>query len=243
MSSDVSKNAKGAVAVRLTKVEFRWPGKSGFGIQVEEFSVDRGEKVLLLGSSGSGKTTLLNLICGVFPPDRGTIEINGTNIVSLGAGARDRFRAENIGVIFQMFNLLPYASAIDNVVLPLAFAPRRRSRLAKPERQTATDLLLALGLQDQDIARVSASQLSVGQQQRVAVARALIGGPSLIIADEPTSALDAGSQRSFLKLLFEQVAAAHTSLLFVSHDERLAKEFDRVVQLKDIANTGRLAAA
>ena len=124
--------AENVPAVRLADVAYQWPGKSGFAIRVEELKIDKGEKVLLLGSSGSGKTTLLSLICGIFPPDRGVIEIDGNNLTTLSAGARDRFRAENIGVIFQMFNLLPYASAVDNVVLPLAFAPSRRAARGSP---------------------------------------------------------------------------------------------------------------
>ena len=156
--------------------------------------------------------------------------------------ARDRFRAESIGIVFQQFNLLPYASPIDNILLPLRFAPARRAR-AGDARAAALDLTDALGLSRDIILSSTADRLSVGQQQRVAVARALIGAPSLIVADEPTSALDAGAQASFLDLLFAQCAAAGSTLLMVSHDERLAPRFDRSVRMEDIAVLTREAAA
>ncbi|WP_165351954.1 ABC transporter ATP-binding protein [Salipiger sp. IMCC34102] len=222
----------------LEDVRFRWPGRASFGLSVPGFRVEQGESVLLLGESGSGKSTLLSLICGIVTADGGRITVGGTDLSALRAGARDRFRAERIGVIFQQFNLLPYASVSDNILLPLQFAPERRSRAAAGEVAT---LCSALGLPD-GIAGTSAGRLSVGQQQRVAVARALIGQPSLIVADEPTSALDAATQTTFLGLLFDRIAAAGSSLLMVSHDERLGARFDRVVHLSNIARTERMAA-
>lgn len=156
----------------------------------------------------------------------------------MGPAARDRFRAENIGVIFQQFNLLPYASVRDNIQLPLRFAPARRARAPK---DAARDLTKALGLPPEVLSK-PAGQLSVGQQQRVAVARALIGQPGLIVADEPTSALDASTQDRFLELLFEQLHASGAALLMVSHDERLATRFDRTVALADVVTTAREAA-
>lgn len=199
-----------------------------------------GESVLLLGESGSGKSTLLSLICGTLLPDHGEIHVAGTDITGLSGAARDRFRAEMIGVIFQQFNLLPFGTVADNILLPLRFAPERRRRAENGSR-AAAKLCAALGLPGDTIG-ARASDLSVGQQQRVAVARALIGRPPLIIADEPTSALDAGSQAAFLDLLFEQVSADATSLLMVSHDPRLGDRFDRVLRIEDIARIERSAA-
>lgn len=222
-------------ALRLTDVRFRWPGRASFGLWVPGFHLDKGESVLLLGESGSGKSTLLSLICGIVTADTGRVEVGGTDLSSLRAGARDRFRAERIGVIFQQFNLLPYASVSDNIRLPLRFAPERRKGAAPEEVAT---LCSALGLPE-GIASISAGRLSVGQQQRVAVARALIGQPPLIVADEPTSALDAATQDTFLGLLFDRIAATGSSLLMVSHDERLGDRFDRVVRLSDIAHSER----
>ena len=202
--------------------------------------MDRGESVLLLGESGSGKSTLLSLICGIVTPESGRVAVGGTDLSAMRAGARDRFRAEAIGVIFQQFNLLPYASVSDNIRLPLRFAPERRKRAGDAGAEAAR-LCGALGLPD-GVLGSAAGRLSVGQQQRVAVARALIGRPPLIVADEPTSALDAATQDSFLGLLFDQIHETDASLLMVSHDARLGDRFDRVVHLADILQTERTAA-
>jgi putative ABC transport system ATP-binding protein len=161
----------------------------------------------------------------------------------MSAMERDRFRAEHYGIIFQMFNLLPYASALDNVMLGLSFAPERQKRVLKnrPAREEAARLLAALGVSGALATAGIAAKLSVGQQQRVAAARALIGAPELVIADEPTSALDRRTQETFLDLLFEQVAGA--TLIMVSHDDRLATRFDRALDLNDIATISLGAGA
>lgn len=168
--------------------------------------------------------------------------MDGTDIARLSRRRRDRFRAENIGIVFQQFNLLPYATALDNALLPLRFAPERRARV-DDEREEALRLADALGLNEAQMTRGGAGALSVGQQQRIAVVRALIGAPGLIVADEPTSALDASAQAAFVETLFTHVEAAGASLLMVSHDERLAKRFDRTLRLEDIASINRAAAA
>ena len=230
----------GAPTLSLRDVRFRWPGRAGFGLAIPALDLQPGEAVLLLGESGSGKSTLLSLICGIVTADAGQVIACGTDLARLGPGARDRFRAEHVGVIFQQFNLLPYASVADNIRLPLLFAPARRARAGAAEAE-ATRLCTALGLAA-DLMGRPAGRLSVGQQQRVAVARALIGQPPLIVADEPTSALDAGSQDAFLGLLFAQVRAAGTTLLMVSHDDRIGARFDRVLELGQIARAERAAA-
>ncbi|MEM9967508.1 MAG: ABC transporter ATP-binding protein [Pseudomonadota bacterium] len=224
----------------LADVQFRWPGSSGFRLNIPQFSLARGESTLLLGESGVGKSTLLSLICGALTPESGSIHVAGQDIVALSNAARDRFRAEHIGVVFQQFNLLPFGSVGDNIALPLRFAPQRRLRVGDVKRQAAR-LCTALGLAP-SVLHARAHTLSVGQQQRVAVARALIGQPPLILADEPTSALDADNQTSFLDLLFHQLATNEASLLMVSHDARLAAHFDRVVQMTDIATVSEVAA-
>lgn len=226
--------------LKITDVAYRWPGRGGFSLTVPDLSVTTGETVLLLGESGSGKSTLLSLICGTILPDQGRVDIAETDIAALSGGARDRLRAEQIGVIFQQFNLLPFGTVMDNILLPLRFAPVRRER-AKDANAEAARLCTALGLPD-DVTLAKAAALSVGQQQRVAVARALIGHPPLIIADEPTSALDANSQTAFLDLLFAQTSAHNTSLLMVSHDPRLGERFDRVIRMEDIAVIERATA-
>lgn len=216
----------------LKDVRYRWPGRASFGLEIPDFALRRSETVLLLGQSGSGKSTLLSLICGTILADAGAVCVAGTDIASLSAGQRDRFRAEHIGLIFQQFNLLPYASVRDNILLPLRFAPARRARVTDAAA-VAQGLCLGLGLPPDAIA-AQAGKLSVGQQQRVAAARALIGAPPLIVADEPTSALDAATQATFLELLFAQARSAGSTLLMVSHDARLAPHFDRVVEMSDI---------
>ena len=207
-------------------------------MDIDAFALEKGERALLLGASGSGKSTLLSLICGIAAPQSGTVEVDGETISALPRRRRDRFRAERIGIVFQQFNLLPYASPLDNILLPLRFAPSRRARVGDG-RKEALRLAAALGLTADIVEGGKAGALSVGQQQRVAVARALIGAPPLVVADEPTSALDADAQAAFLELLFAQTDAANATLLMVSHDDRLAARFDRVVAVSDIARTAR----
>lgn len=235
------KNAEAASdAVRLRGVEYEWNARDAFGLSIDKFDVPRGERLLLLGPSGSGKSTLLGLLTGIALAQAGSLEILGLRLDKLSGSGRDRFRAEHFGIIFQMFNLLPYGTVIDNVLLPLSFAPERRARTtaAGGAASEARRLLSALGL-PAEIGQQTAATLSVGQQQRVATARALIGSPEIIVADEPTSALDEDRQQDFLDLLLNQVDATKATLIMVSHDRRLARHFTRVVQLTDILATSK----
>ncbi|MDO9225756.1 MAG: ABC transporter ATP-binding protein [Pseudomonadota bacterium] len=216
----------------LENLIFRWPGQAEACLDIAEFDVAANEQVFIHGESGSGKSTLLNLIAGVLTPQSGKIEALGQPLSALSATARDRFRVDHIGLIFQQFNLIPYLSVLDNVLLPCRFS-RRRSDRAGDAKQTAATLLQHLDL-DAALWQRKATQLSVGQQQRVAAARALIGRPEIVIADEPTSALDAARQSAFLELLKRECAAASAALLFVSHDQRLAEHFDRRVAMEEI---------
>lgn len=231
--------------VRMTGVRFSWSGARAFSLAVDEFTLAAAERVLLVGPSGTGKSTFLSLLCGIVTPSEGRLEVLGTDIAGLSSSRRDHFRAEHFGIIFQMFNLLPYGSVIDNVVLPLSFAKARRQRAEQSgsAEDEARRLLASLGLEPDELEGLSAASLSVGQQQRVAAARALIGAPELIVADEPTSALDRDRQEAFLDLLFADVEAARSGLMMVSHDESLGTRFDRVLRLDDIAVTDRRAAA
>lgn len=226
----------GAV-ITLRDVQFSWSKNHAFKLAVPSFSISKGETVLLLGESGSGKSTLLSLICGTIHPTKGRVIVDGTTLADLSRGAADRFRAESIGIIFQQFNLLPFGSVLDNITLPLHFAPRRRKNCGNAAEE-AIALCHTLSL-PQGVESIRAADLSVGQQQRVAVARALIGGPPILIADEPTSALDETSQSSFLDLLFAQVKEKQTTLLMVSHDPRLAERFDRVATMDQIVQVER----
>jgi len=227
--------------VQMTDVLFTWPGRNPFTLAIDRFSMKKGERLLLIGPSGSGKSTFLSLLAGIVTPQQGVIGVLGTDIARLRGAARDRFRAEHFGIIFQMFNLLPYGSVIDNVVLPLSFSRTRQKRAEREggARAAAARLLESLGIERALFEGASAANLSVGQQQRVAAARALIGAPEIIIADEPASALDRNRQQAFLDLLFADAAEAGAALIMVSHDESLSGRFSRVANLMDIARTAR----
>jgi putative ABC transport system ATP-binding protein len=215
-------------------LQFGW-GREALLLEVASLHMQRGERVLLHGPSGCGKSTLLNLIAGVLKPTAGEISILGTDLATLSGAARDRFRADHIGVIFQQFNLLPYLNVLDNTLLSIRFSPVRRKRIeeAGSERE-ARQLLAALGLDADALATRGAQQLSVGQQQRVAAARALIGAPELLIADEPTSALDADARAAFIDLLLKECTRTRTAVLFVTHDLSLAPGFDRVLRFGEL---------
>ncbi|NMG34401.1 ATP-binding cassette domain-containing protein [Azoarcus sp. TTM-91] len=220
-------------AVMVQGLRFRWPGAAADCLAVEDFRLAAGERVFLRGPSGSGKSTLLSLIGGVLLPDAGTVAVHGQDLAALPAGRRDRYRADHVGFVFQLFNLLPYLSVLDNILLPCRFSPLRARRLAEAATTPVDEALRLAARLDLDAALLgrNAAALSVGQQQRVAAARALIGRPALVVADEPTSALDADRQQAFLDLLLGECAAAGAALLFVSHDGRLAGHFDRVADL------------
>ena len=221
-----------AETIRLDSVRFYWSKNKDFKIFIPELKISEGEKVLLLGESGSGKTTLLSLVSGFLSPISGDIYLNEKNINSLSARSRDQYRSDNIGIIFQQFNLLPYANVIDNIILPLYFSKVRASKIIN-QKETAINLCKSLRLPD-TVTRMQANNLSVGQQQRVAVARALIGNPSLVIADEPTSSLDSDAQNIFLDLMFAQIEKNNSTLLMVSHDTSLSSYFDRVIDINEI---------
>lgn len=225
-------------SIVLQEVTFAWPGSRPL-VSIDRLHIHHGERVLLRGPSGSGKSTLLGLIGGVLDPQRGIVRVLGTQLDVLTAGERDRFRGEHVGFIFQMFNLVPYLDVIQNVLLPLRFAPQRRRHVGVSARDEALRLLTALGLSDRDLLDRSVTRLSVGQQQRVAAARALIGRPEVIIADEPTSALDAEARSDFLRLLLAECGAAGTTVLFVSHDPALDNFFDRVLTMSALARAER----
>lgn len=222
--------------LELNDLRFGWP-KQPVLLDIAHFALQPGERLFLKGPSGSGKTTLLGLLGGVHLPQQGEVTLLGQSLSELSARQRDRFRAEHSGYIFQMFNLLPYLSVLDNVLLPCRFSQQRRQRAEQRHgslNAAAIHLLQGLGLNDPALLSRPATALSIGQQQRVAAARALIGNPELVIADEPTSALDADSREAFIKLLFAECAEAGSSLLFVSHDTALAPLFDRSLALPEL---------
>lgn len=229
-------------ALMFEALRLRYDGAAQDTLDIPEFRLRSGERVLVRGDSGCGKSTLLSLAAGVRLPTAGRVRLLGRDWAELSGGARDARRVDHVGVVFQQFNLLPYLTVLDNVLLPCRFSARRRQRACRDtaggERQAALDLLDRLGL-GAAMAGRRADALSVGQQQRVAAARALIGSPELIIADEPTSALDESARDAFMALLAAQCETSGCALLFVSHDGRLAVHFSRVVDLPSINRAGR----
>lgn len=218
--------------VTLDEVRFRWPGQTSDTVAIDELRLHAGEHLFVRGASGSGKTTLLSLLTGINAPTSGTIRLLGTDLFTLPPSRRDRFRADHLGVVFQQFNLLPYLTALENVTLSCTFSRRKSARAGRtggPE-VTARSLLKALDLADR-LHTSPVAELSVGQQQRAAVARALIGNPEILLADEPTSALDADNRERFLQLLFQEVESHGCTLIFVSHDAELAGRFSRFIEL------------
>jgi len=222
--------------LRIEDLRYAWPGESRPVLDIPEFTIAQGERVFMQGPSGSGKSTLLGAIAGLVRPDSGRILFDQTDLGSMSAASRDRFRAEHLGVIFQQFNLLPWLDVRANVILPCRFS-RSRTKRAGNVARAADELLDAMDLAP-EMRGKRADELSVGQQQRVAAARALIGKPQLVLADEPTSALDSDRRQAFIELLFAQIEAAGSALLFVSHDPDLARDFDREVSLPEINRAG-----
>jgi putative ABC transport system ATP-binding protein len=229
-----SPSSEGVVEVDRLVFSYPNPGRKPPSpvLHIDTLKLLHGERLFIYGPSGCGKTTLLGLFAGVLEPDSGAIRILGEDLGQMSRASRDAFRAAHIGYIFQMFNLLPYLSVLDNILLPTSINHKRKSKIKQAPKEAAVALAESLGLRDQLHAK--SSELSVGQQQRVAAARALIGSPELVIADEPTSALDTDNRREFLDLLFEQCRAVSASLIFVSHDRGLQNMFDRSLDLSEI---------
>jgi putative ABC transport system ATP-binding protein len=207
-------------------------------LSIPVLRIEHREKVFIYGPSGSGKTTLLGLLSGVLRADNGAVRVLGTDLTRLSNRQRDALRAAHIGYIFQLFNLIPYLSVEENIVLPCRVSRERRTRLGDTSAETAARTL-ARTLEIEDLLDEKVTKLSVGQQQRVAAARALIGAPELVVADEPTSSLDADLRARFLELLFDRCAAAGATLIFVSHDRQLEHMFDRSLSLPELNRVPR----
>jgi putative ABC transport system ATP-binding protein len=238
----IAQSANAASLLAVENLLFRWNRTQPVCIEIDRFEVAAGERVFLYGPSGSGKSTLLGLLSGVLVPERGSVHALGENLSAMTAADRDRFRVDHIGFVFQQFNLVPYLTVLDNVLLPCRFSKRRRERAGRDPRAAALQLLHAVDLTS-DLVDRPVTRLSVGQQQRVAAARALIGRPEIIIADEPTSSLDADRQHRFLELLLHECKASNASLLFVSHDRRLAVHFTRELALHSLNRAADTAEA
>lgn len=194
-------------------------------LHIPSFRLATGEQVALVGQSGGGKTTLLNIIAGITTPDSGTVRVDGVDVTRLPEPARDRFRAERIGIVFQTFHLLPAFTALENVLLGMSFSGQANRRFAR-------ELLERVGLGERLHHRPS--QLSVGEQQRVSVARALANRPRLMLADEPTASVDLAHQETILQLLRETCREHDVSLLLVTHAPEVSNQFDRIENLAEL---------
>lgn len=199
-------------------------------LAIDELEIKASEKVFLYGPSGYGKSTLLNILAGVLEVKSGHVEVLGKDLHLLPQGARDHLRGENVGYIFQIFNLIPYLNIKENIVLPCLINKKRGA--GTDFNAQADELIETLGLTEHAFKNVT--DLSIGQQQRVAAARALIGNPQLIIADEPTSSLDEKNTAEFMNLLLNEWEKRRFTLIFVSHDTRLKNYFPRTISLPDI---------
>lgn len=231
--------------ITITDLHYRWPGAPGDCLAIDSLSIAAGRSVFLHGPSGGGKSTLLGLLAGVLLPTQGEVSLLGQPWRALSAAKRDAWRADHVGYIFQQFNLLPYLNVEDNVLLPCRFSRLREQRATAQDGSahgSAQRLLAQVGLPEA-LWRQPASRLSVGQQQRVAAARALIGSPEVVIADEPTSALDTALRDGFMSLLLSQCRRTGSTLVFVSHDERLAAQFDERLSLAEVNRAGTAVEA
>lgn len=214
-----------SVAIAIRNLTFAYPGREPV-LRNCGLIIPRGERVFLEGPSGSGKTTLFGLVAGVLPAPPGTVEVLGADLGSLSSRRRDLFRGRHLGYIFQQFNLVPFLNVLDNILLGARLSPERHARGGAAQARALAGRLGIAPLLKENVQR-----LSVGQQQRVAAARALLGDPELILADEPTSSLDVAHREAFLDLLIDNCAQQNATLLFSSHDPSLAVRFDRRVAL------------
>ncbi|MCG8316009.1 MAG: ABC transporter ATP-binding protein [Pseudomonadales bacterium] len=227
-------------AVEIKDLNFRWHPQAEAVLALSSLKINRAERVFIEGPSGSGKSTLLSLLAGVTVPQKGTVTVLNQQLDKLSNVQRDRFRSHHIGYIFQMFNLIPYLSMVDNVLLPCRFSKARHDKALQRSatiEDEAIRLLSHLDMAHSDLLKKSVTSLSVGQQQRVAAARALMGAPEILIADEPTSSLDTHRRESFVQLLFQECDAVGSTLVFVSHDTSLKGLFGRTINLTDINAT------
>ncbi|RZT39408.1 ABC transporter ATP-binding protein [Cupriavidus agavae] len=233
MQATEVQQADAAPLMALDGIRFAWRRGATPVLALDRFHIDAGERIFVSGASGSGKSTLLALLAGIHQPQAGTVRWRGASLAGYSGARRDRFRADHIGIVFQQLNLVPYLNVLDNVLLACTFSAARTRRAREQGASVAEAAGMLLGRLDlpAPLWKQPAGRLSIGQQQRVAAARALLGRPELVLADEPTSALDAARQAGFMDLLQRECHAAGASLVFVSHDARLAEGFDRRVSI------------
>ncbi len=228
--------------LELNNVVFKYPSNDDFTLRFNRFKLEKGRHVFIQGHSGCGKTTFLNIVTGLLKPNQGQVRVLGEDITTFGRFECDRFRSDHFGIIFQMFNLIPYLSVVENIVLPCAFSQLRRENALMRESTLEDEAARLCQELDMDAYMTTpVKHLSIGQQQRVAIARAIIGQPDMIVADEPTSALDSDRRDQFMDILLEESNKYQITVLFVSHDRALQSRFDRVVDLGNMDRDYALA--
>ena len=224
--------------VHIEGLRFRYR-TSDFALHVPELALARGTSAAFTGPSGSGKTTLLNLIAGIRTPDRGRITVDGVNVEALSEPARREFRIGRLGLVFQEFELIEYLSVLDNILLPYRIGPPLR--LERSVRKRAVELAGTVGIDDKLHRYVG--RLSQGEKQRVALCRALLTRPGLLLADEPTGSLDPANKMRVLDLLFECAREAGATLVMVTHDHDLLDRFERIVDFRQFHDSAASADA
>lgn len=229
-----------ALALRIADLSFRYPGgddgRRRFELHVNALTLARGEAMLLTAASGHGKSTLLHLVAGLLDPSAGTVHVAGMNIHALRGATRDRFRGKHVGMIFQTFNLMQGFTAAENVMAALMLA----GMSSREQRESAAALLVRLGI-ERPGARVE--EMSVGQQQRVAVARAIACRPEIVLADEPTASLDPENAGAAMDLIQRACTETGAALLCVSHDPAMAERFTRRERLDALAGLREMPTA
>ena len=220
--------------IEVQQLKFRYP-RSEFELVVDQLSVEAGEKVAVVGPSGSGKTTLLNLIAGIAVPKKGALSVNGQTLSKMSDRDRRNFRIANIGMVFQQFELIEYLKTVDNIILPYLINNSLNNRTAL--RQRATDLAQQVGLGEK--LKRHPDRLSQGEQQRVAICRALVTEPRLILADEPTGNLDPKNKITILNILFDECNKNNQTLVVVTHDMNILDGFDRVIDFEQFISVDK----
>lgn len=217
--------------ISVENLNYSLGNNTKFSLKINKFILKKSDSFLIYGDSGAGKSTFLNLLSGTLRPQEGAINILGKNIVDSSSAVKDKIRGDHFGIVFQTFNLLPYITVKNNILLGKAYSNRKQLLSSNDEVKILMD---KLSLNYKDLLDRKAYELSIGQQQRVAVARALIGKPEIIIADEPTSALDQDNQKEFINLLFKSLDENEQGLIMVSHDKKLSNKFKIVKNITEI---------
>ena len=220
-------------AIEINDLLFEWKNKKQFSLKIKELKIQNKKKIIIFGRSGSGKSTLLNLISGILSPSSGTLCVKNIEINQLSQKKKDQFRANNIGVIFQQFNILDYLSPLQNILLPCFFTQFKKHDKKYFYNRTF-HLAEKLNIKKNILYQNNSKNLSVGQKLRIAILRAIINKPYLILADEATSALDEINKNDFINLLMNLCNEEKVTLLMASHDTSLKKNFDMSINLEKI---------